>query len=323
MPRPHPLRSECLSTLARAQSTRYRFSGGSEDLDKSVYHTVEAILLPFHIPIELGSYLIETLFYLATGLLLRSCKLKKPDDVKHTIRYLRYLQDQSLETSDVTRNEIEVFLVQALAVQVKLGSVDPMRDIGEMATLCHELLRSGVKESLLYGTVKAFAIATSGTNLPFGQPPSDGAIECLRKARIRLPNLEEELCFALLSSLSDRFYWAHSDDDYEEAMSILDEMIADPNGNVKQAMERAGMLAQSRFSIHSKPEHLAEAIFRTRTYLNAMSSEDPNRRSVMKQLADLEKTRFDELGVRSGRQEDKVGCAICSHSVVTKRGNPV
>ena len=306
------------------QLTCYRFSGRSEDLDKSVYHTVEAILLPFHILIEHGSYLIKTLFYLATGLLLCSCKLKKPDDVKHAVRYLRYLQDQSLETSDVTCNEIEVFLAQALAIQVKLGSVsiDPMRDIGEMATLCHKLLRSGVKESLLHGTMKAFVIATSGTNLPFGQPPSDRAIECLSKARIRLPNLEEELCFTLLSSLSDCFYWAHSDDDYE-AMSILDKMIADPDGNVKQAMECAGMLAQSRFSIHSKPEHLAEAIFCTCTYLNTMSSEDPNRCSVMKQLADLEKTHFNEFGVRSGQQEDNVGCAICSHSVVTKRGNPV
>lgn len=38
--------------------------------------------------------------------------------------------------------------MEALAVQVKQGSVDPTRDIGEMETLCRELLASGAEESL-------------------------------------------------------------------------------------------------------------------------------------------------------------------------------
>lgn len=71
---------------------------------KSIFHSTKAILLPFDTPIELGSYVIKALFYLATALLHRSQKLKQPDNVKHAINHLRYLQDQSLETSRLTRN---------------------------------------------------------------------------------------------------------------------------------------------------------------------------------------------------------------------------
>ncbi|KAH9994310.1 CHAT domain-containing protein [Russula compacta] len=312
LPRPHPLRSECLSTLARARLTRHEFSDGNEDFDKSLYHSAEAILLPFHIPIKLGSYLIETLFSLANALLLRSQEFKQPGDVDHAIRYLRYLQDQSLETSDLTRGDIKVSLVGALAVYVKLESVDPIRDIGAMVTLCRELLRSVVSESLLIHTVKVLADAIRETIVPFGQPPPDGAVEYFREARIRLPNLRK-VCLALADSLSDRFIWAHSLDDYEEAMSILDELIAAPNEDVEVAMLLARALAQVRFISDSKPEHLAEAIFRTRNLLNALSSEDPDHPSLVEELAGLEKRRFQEFGVRSGQQEDNAKLVDESH----------
>ncbi|KAH9976536.1 hypothetical protein BJV74DRAFT_888682 [Russula compacta] len=309
LPRPHPLRSECLSTLAWARLRRYKFSDEGEDLDKSNSHSIEAILLPFHA--KLGSYVIEALFFLAKALLhLR--ELKQLVHVKHAIKYLRYLQDLSLETSDVTRNVIKASLVEVLAIQVEPKSVDPMRDVGEMATLCLELLRSGVEESPLIDAVNALASAIIMTRVPFGQPLPHEAIECLREARIRFPDLEQ-VCFALAKSLCIRFDWAHSHDDYEEAMSVLDEMIADPNKQVELAMRMARTLALVRFTNNSKPEHLAEVIFRSRTYLNAMSSEDPDRRTVMKDLADLEKRRFKEFGVGSGRQETNAGVADESH----------
>ena len=277
-------------------------SNEGEDLDESISRSIEARLLLSDTPNELGSYVIEALFNLAQALLLRSHELKQHKDVKHAIQYLRYLQHQLLETSSVTRNEIKAFLVRALAAQVALESVDPMRDIGEMATLCRELLTSGVSESLLVYALKSLASAIF-TSVPVGQPPADGVIECLREARIRLPNLKK-ICMALADSLSDRFYWAQSHDDYEEAMSILDELIAGPNEYVKEAMHLAGLLARGRFSFDSKPEHLAEAIFRTRSLLNVMSSKDRGRPTAMNQLARLEKRHFEEFGVSSGRQED-------------------
>ena len=298
LPRPHPLRSECLSTLAWARLTRYMLSHECEDLDKSISHSTEAIFLPFDT--ELGSYVVEALCCLAVALVCPRV-LKQPGDMKHTIGYFRYLRDQSLETSHLSRNQIKEFLVRALAVQVDLESLDPMQDIGEMATLCRELLRSGVEESLLISTVKAFAGTCQTTGTMPGKPPPDGVIECLREARMRLPDLEE-VCFALADSLSDRLDWAGSHDDYEEAMSLLDRLIANPNGNVKRAIRLAGMLAWGRYIGDSKPEHLAEAIFRTRTYLKAISSEHPDHPSVLKRLENLEKQCCEEFGV--GRQED-------------------
>ncbi|KAH9993125.1 hypothetical protein BJV74DRAFT_795650 [Russula compacta] len=269
-PRLHPLRSLCLLSLAMVRLRRYRSSNEGEDLNKSISHSTEAILLQHDTPIQLGSYVIEILFRLANALLLRSLKLEQPDDVKHAVKYLRYLQDKSLETPSS---------YAALAAQVELESVDPTRDIREAVTLCLELFSSDVSESPLIHAVEALADAIALTLVPFGKPPPDEAIEYLREARIRFPYLDR-------------------------AMSILDEIIADPNGNVEQAMNLAGTLARTRFAIDSKPEHLAEAIFRIRTFLNAISPEHPNRDSAVVRLADLEKRRFKHFGVRSVRQGD-------------------
>ncbi|KAH9979695.1 CHAT domain-containing protein, partial [Russula compacta] len=142
-PRPHPLRSQCLSTLAKLRLRRYEFSDKSEDLDKSISHSTEAILLPFHT--KHSSYVIEALFSLAKAL-LRLREVEQLGDMKHAITYLH------------------------------------------------------------------------------------GTIECLREARIRFPDLDA-VRFALSDSLSDRFMWARTHDDYEEAMSILDGLIADRNEN--------------------------------------------------------------------------------------------
>ena len=303
-PRPHPLRSSCLLTLADARLERYTLSDESDDIDKAISHSTEAILLPFHTQIDLISYVIGALLHLANALVFRSHRFKQPGDLKHAMKYIHYPQDQSLEISGATRNQNKALLVLALAVQVSLESVDPMREIGEMATLCHELLRSGVKESDLYVAMQGLADAICLTAaVPFGPPPPDDAIECLREAKIRLPNLKI-ISLALVFSLHTRFDWAQKHGDYEEGMSIVDELIADPNADVKHAMYFAESFAVARFKYDSKPEHLAEAIFRTRTRLNAISSDDPYYRSVVITLASLEKIHFGTFGVRSGQQED-------------------
>ena len=160
-----------------------------------------------------------------------------------------------------------------------------------------------LKNHFVNDAVDVFADAIRETTVPFGQPPPDGAIECLREARIRFPILEG-VRFTLASCLFVRSNWAHSDDDYEEAMSIADEMITDPNEDVELAMHLARTLAHIRFVRYSRPEHLAEAIFRTRTLLDIMPSEHPNHCSVVKGLADLEKTRFEESGVRTDNVDD-------------------
>ena len=66
------------------------------------------------------------------------------------------------------------------------------------------------------------------------QWPPDEAIECLHEARRRSPNLKG-VRSALAPSLYACFNWDRSHDYYEEAMSIVDEMIANPN-NVELAL---------------------------------------------------------------------------------------
>ena len=154
-----------------------------ENLDKSISHSTEAVLLPLDTPIKHGSYVIKALFCLENALLC-SQELKQPDNVMHTIKYLHYLQNWLLDTSNVTCSLIEVYLVWALAVQVELESVYPMRDIREMVALCCEFLVLGDSELLLIYSVTALACAIHMTHVPIGQLPSGGAIECLHEARM-------------------------------------------------------------------------------------------------------------------------------------------
>ena len=310
-PRPHLLRSSCLFALADKRFKRYILSRESEDLDKTISHSTEAILLPFHTQSILTPY-HEAILLLANALIYRSQTFKQSCDLEYAIKYIHYIQDQSLEISSDKRNQIKGLLVWALAIQLSLESIDPTRNIEEMATLCHELLRPGVEESLLYVTIQGFADGIRGTTVAFGQPPPDNAIECLREARIRLPNLKK-ISFVLALSLHTRFNWARKLGDYKEGMSILDELIADPNADVKQAMDLAESFTLRRFNYDPKPEHLAEASLRNRTHLNAISSKDPNYRSVVSRLEDLEKAQFEMFGVRSGRQDDNAEVIGQSH----------
>ena len=91
--RAEPLRSLYLTTLAVTQWSRYMLTNENKDLDKSISHSVEAILL-FDPQIRHGSYVAivaPTFFYLADSLFRRSQKLKRLGDSKHNVRYFRYL----------------------------------------------------------------------------------------------------------------------------------------------------------------------------------------------------------------------------------------
>ncbi|KAH9976512.1 CHAT domain-containing protein [Russula compacta] len=290
-------RSTALSTLAKARLKRYEFSNENEDLDMSISYSTEAILLPFAPPLELVPNVRTAFVYLAVAFFLRSRKLKRPSDINYTIKYLRYLRDQSLETSGITRSDITTYLIRALTIHVQLESVDPMRDIDEMANLCLDLLAVGISEEHLIDAVNAFVNSMRVIPLTYGQP-SDEVIKFLLEAKIRLPD-QRELSPLLVTCLGMRFYGTRSHDDYEKAMSIVDEMIADPSRDVQATRGLAGLLSRSRLEYYKQPEDLERAIFRTHAQLDALSSEDPNRRSVTDELALLEKTRFDQFGVTS------------------------
>jgi len=304
LPRADPSRSPYLTTLAVARLARYELTDENEDLEESVSHSVQAIL-PFDPHIGRGSHVVTAFFYLAVSLFHRSHKLKRLDDSKHCVGYFRYLRDQSLETTRVTRNRITTAFTRALANQVQMGSMDPTQNIEEMAILCWELLRLDASDRLLLGAAETLVKAID--DKPFsGRPPPDQAIEYLREANIRFPD-SGSVSLCLFLSLCQRFMLTHSHADYEDAISIVDGSIYP--GSAKLASSVAVGLARSRFYFYGNPEYLEEAIIRIRTHLRALSSEDPERQELTRVLEHLEKARFDEFSVASDSQAADSGNA--------------
>jgi len=296
LPRADPSRFTYLTTLAEARLVRYGRTYENEDLEDSISRSVEAILsLDPHI--GHNSDVVTAFFHLANSLVRRSQKLKQLDDSKHCVRYFRYLRDQSLETSRITRDRITTAFTYALANQVQMGSIDPTRNIEEMAILCRELLSLDAPDKVLLNAAKTMAKAIQNEPFSFGRPPPDQAIECLREANIRFPDLET-VSLELIMSLLQRFVVTHSHADYEDAMSIADRPFTYP-GFVQVASYMAVEFALSRFYFYGNPEYLEEAIFRIHTCLGTMSSEDPERQEMTWFLESLEKARFNELSTPS------------------------
>ena len=130
--------------------------------------------------------------------------------------------------------------------------------------------------------------------------------ECLREANICFPD-SGNVSLDLLIFLSMRFMATHSHADYEDAMSIVDGSFTDPWA-VKFASSLAVALARSRFDFFGNPEYLEEAIFRVRSHLRMMSSEDPEHQEMTLRLEELEKARFDESSVAgNSRAGDDAG----------------
>ena len=142
-----------------ARLAHYGLTDENDDLEESISLSVEAILL-FDPHIRHDSDVVTAFFYLADALLTRSHDFRRPDDSKHCVGYFRYLRDQSLETSDITRVHITTAFAQALAVQLQMESIDPMRNVDEMAALCRELLRLDASDGLLLGAAETLVGAT-------------------------------------------------------------------------------------------------------------------------------------------------------------------
>ena len=306
LPQADPRRSTYLAILAGARSMRYELTDENEDMEESISRSVEAIL-SFDPHIGHDSHVVvTTFFFLADSLFRRSVKLKRLDDSKRSLRYFRYLRDQSLETPRVTRSHITTAFAQALANQVRMGSIDPTRNVEEMAILCCELLRLDASDKLLLGAVETLVRAIRDDPQLVDRPPPDQAIECLREANIRFP-ASDRVSLRLLLSLSQRFMMVtHSHPDYEEAMSIVDRFITDPTC-LKVASYVAVRLAETRFKVYGNPEYLEEAIFRIQIRLGTLSSEDPECQELNQFLEKLEKARFYGLSVASNSRAVDAG----------------
>ncbi|KAI9429487.1 CHAT domain-containing protein [Lactarius indigo] len=297
-------------SLANARLVRYGMSQQKEDLDKSILHYTEAILLPVSRARD-SFHVVQLLFHLAGALLDRSKDFDQTEDLKYCIEYLRYLQGLPLESFDIPRNDVISMLIRALGAQVESGTVNATRDIGEMVDLCRELLTSNISADI---SVPIFTSLTEAVTTEYyrGRPVQllDQVAECLRDAVKMCPPGSHlaMLSLSLAAMLDFRFTETHSNDDYEEAMAVLERVLdhnqpgelLDPIRDL--ALSRAASLAVSRAAIFKNPENFEVAISCLRAALSSSIS-GPLRLSVTKSLSTLVHRRFMSYSLDESREE--------------------
>ncbi|KAH8995853.1 hypothetical protein EDB86DRAFT_2920906 [Lactarius hatsudake] len=142
-----------------------------------------------------------------------------------------------------------------------------MQKIDEMAALFHEFITLDLSD---IGTTSSITLLSravlSKISMSISGQPLDQVIECLRSARKhKLDIIDATL--ALAHSLSCRYYMTFVDNDYDEAASILDEIVASgsprdsQDGFMANFRELATVLATIRSRTHGTPEYSEEALY--------------------------------------------------------------
>ena len=306
-PRSHPVRPVVIYGLANAQFDRYELLNQVDDLNKAILHLTESIL---HQPWPcLQSDILLNLFNLATALFLRADKSQRPEDASSAAQYLRYIRDQPHEDLrfPLTQHRVTALLACALAFQVVFKTCDELQYIEEMAILCQELLTSDApSDSDTTHAITHFSRAVLSKFKPADMnQPLNPVIDCLRLARERIPELGYAH-LAFVSCLCIRYYMTFMDDDYEEAASVLDEIIRpiSPGDNQDEftvAVQKVvTWMAVARSITHETLEYSQEAIYRSRAFLNS-SPADPILGSVINNyLEDTAKQRLRYFGSIEG-----------------------
>ncbi|KAI9444030.1 CHAT domain-containing protein [Lactarius indigo] len=309
LPRFHPERPVWLGKLSDARTERYQLSFRKEDVDKSLLHATEAILIlrwQRHASYRIN--IVEIFRNIALSLGRRVRHSRSTEDSKCCIQYMRYLRDLPLEACNTPRNKILQFFVKVLENHVRLHAGDETRTIEEMVGLCHELLNSDVS-----GDYPVEAFTTLGGLLSVEFRPTlqgrtlDQVIECLRKAVEMCPPGVHAIHLELATSLQFRFLQASSDDDYHEAMEVLEEMVA-PNrlGDNLSSHPVEACVLMARFTIfrcneQERPEYIEEAISRCRSWFDYPTLA-PEGHPVVKLLLDWclgrRADRFSRMGPR-------------------------
>ncbi|KAH9977053.1 CHAT domain-containing protein [Lactifluus volemus] len=310
IPRFHPRRAHYLASLASWRFEHHKLSDSHEQLENSILHLAEALLLSLSkarpTPKSVWIFL-----FLAYYLFRRSIKLEQPDDIKYSIEYVRYLRDERLQRFGIPCDVVTSLLVSALAFRVKLKSGDVMKDFEEMMVLCRECLHSDSSASPPTELFMHLGRALHNTRGVKGGL-LEQVIGCFREANIRFPD-SIEFSFFLGHSLSIRFEETYSIVDCEEAMATLNRVITSPSnlpeGNrnkfQKSALMEIADLSGFRCIMTRKPEYFEEAISHYRTLLSSLSLDNPHRPYFSWQLAELSKLRLGEFGIQVDQLEEE------------------
>ena len=279
------------------------------DIKHSIINLTEAILVPLPQDAPSSSLVIVHIFYhLTRCLFFHVMDSRQPEDVKCCIRNFRYLHGQWPELSINFPLPVTTALVHALAVQVELELGDVDEDIEEIADLCGELLNSDISIQSLTSSITDFAraLCLHLDNSLGNKICLEKVTDCLRKAIVRLPGLDQ-VSMALARSLYNCFIVAPSDDDYEEGMEILDRILTfrgsgdEPSSYSKVALRGAYMFSVARFNMYGKPEYLEKAIYCYHTALNSAGIENPDHAEMIEHLSYLEGLCLNLNGIENAQ----------------------
>ncbi|KAH9014131.1 CHAT domain-containing protein, partial [Lactarius deliciosus] len=303
-PRSNPLRPAYVFGLAITRLKRYRLLNRREDLEKAIFHLTELMLFLPSSWLEHSPIVLRALFFLAFALLKRSKVSNQPEDAIYAAKYLRHLRDMPHREFRFPRHWVTKLLVDALAFQVesKVGNV--MQNVGEMAILCRELLTSDL--DITRSILVIYEVVRKTIRPWVLDQPLDQLIECLRAVGKHKPYLREAH-FALAFCLGIRYLMTFVNADYEEAVSVFDEILtsSSPEDSEDKFVARTKQLvtglAMIRSKAHQTPEYSEEAIYRARTFLVSPPEEYPFFNSLVNHsLEDTAKRRFQYFGSIEG-----------------------
>jgi len=302
-PRSYPLRYSHLQVLANLYSNRFPQSGQNEGIDMSILYGTEAVFVASHSD-RAYQHTVQGFYLLAVRLMTRLWVFKKPSDVRHCIEYFRYLESETLEGLGASSDEVKVLLLVALASQVELGIGDAARNIDEMMVRCRDLLASNIPQPL---TKLAIAALVSANDVYSNHSPaseySDILIDRLREANRRLGSHDPYVAKQLALHLSRRFGKLYSIDDYKEAMALFYKVITSgpnrdcPGPTAVSALYFSAILAAERADVYENPEYLEEAIHCHRKFLRLPSTNDFQRSTITRGLANLTRRRSSHFGI--------------------------
>jgi CHAT domain-containing protein len=275
---PGPHRPKYIFHLVENLLRRHSLSGQREDLDKGILHLTESILLPPFSWLQHGRNILCTLYLLAHALALRSEVTKQPEDIISATKYLFYVRDQPHEIPGISPHKVTEFLLRRLALQVELEAGNMMQNIREIAILSRELFAAETSDIDNTQLIDFIGLVVSSKICPcVPDQPLDELIECLRAAMKHRPDLPQGR-EAFTRALVTRYCRTCANDDYEEAMSILDEMATSGDSQDElvasvqgHASGLAAALADFRSDAHWSSEYLEEAIYCTRSCLSSSS----------------------------------------------------
>jgi hypothetical protein len=300
-PQSDPNRPDFLCWLAALRCQRRALSNQKSDIDKAITHVTEAILLP---PTQ---HLVFAFFHLATFLCSRFSFYRQPDDLKSSIKYFRFLRVNfhSLDAFDIpkTSGDLPTLLFHALAYNLVLTPDDMVQDLEDMLALIPEFITADILTYFSKHAIEFFSEIVTATEMfrrEDTQQIADRAIQVLREATVLNPDLV--ISDALARCLAARFKTTFAMNDYEEAITIANRIVAthspgnSPTMIQRNAMMLISLLLGSRLDMSSKPEYLEDAIHRIRTFILCLPDHD-DRTQLVGMLNSLTSWRFDYFGI--------------------------